>query len=87
VWPNSKIEATKCVVPFGAVVTPRKPLPDMPVVPYDPVRCKGCAACLNPYARVDFNGAARTPLTLFAHSAPMHTTLAATSSLASHGVP
>jgi protein transport protein SEC23 len=38
------------------VVTPRKPLPDMPVVPYDPVRCKGCAACLNPYARVDFNG-------------------------------
>ena len=28
----------------------------MPVVPYDPVRCKGCAACLNPYARVDFNG-------------------------------
>ena len=56
VWPNSKIEATKCVVPFGAVVTPRKPLPEMPVVPYDPVRCKGCAACLNPYARVDFNG-------------------------------
>ena len=38
------------------MVTPRKPLPDMPVVPYDPVRCKGCAACLNPYARVDFNG-------------------------------
>jgi hypothetical protein len=56
VWPNSKIEATKCVVPFGALVTPRKHLPDMPVVPYDPVRCKGCAACLNPYARVDFNG-------------------------------
>ena len=38
------------------MVTPRKFLPDMPVVPYDPVRCKGCAACLNPYARVDFNG-------------------------------
>ena len=56
VWPNSKIEATKCVVPFGALVTPRKHLPDMPNVPYDPVRCKGCAACLNPYARVDFNG-------------------------------
>ena len=43
-------------MPFGALVTPRKHLPDMPVVPYDPVRCKGCAACLNPYARVDFNG-------------------------------
>ena len=44
------------MVPFGALVTPRKHLPDMPSVPYDPVRCKGCAACLNPYARVDFNG-------------------------------
>ena len=43
-------------MPFGALVTPRKHLPEMPVVPYDPVRCKGCAACLNPYARVDFNG-------------------------------
>ena len=49
------MEAQKCVVPFGALVTPRKVLPEMPVVPYDPVRCKGCAACLNPYARVDFN--------------------------------
>jgi protein transport protein SEC23 len=48
------MEAQKCVVPFGALVTPRKVLPEMPVVPYDPVRCKGCAACLNPYARVDF---------------------------------
>ena len=49
------MEAQKCVVPFGALVTPRKVLPEMPVVPYDPIRCKGCAACLNPYARVDFN--------------------------------
>jgi protein transport protein SEC23 len=31
VWPNSRIEATKAVVPFAAVYTPNKPLPNMPV--------------------------------------------------------
>lgn len=56
VWPNSKLEATKCVVPFGVLYTPLKPLPQMPVLPYDPVRCRSCRAVLNPYAQVDFNG-------------------------------
>jgi len=56
VWPNSRLEATKCVVPFASLVTPLKSLPGAPVVQYEPVRCKGCAAVLNPYARVDFNG-------------------------------
>lgn len=31
VWPNSRIEATKCVVPFGALYTPLKDLPHVPV--------------------------------------------------------
>lgn len=31
VWPNSRIEATKAVIPFGAVYTPLKPLPNMVV--------------------------------------------------------
>ena len=31
IWPNSKIEATKCVLPFGALYTPLKDLPNMPV--------------------------------------------------------
>lgn len=30
-WPNSKLEATKCVIPFAAVYTPSKHLPSMPV--------------------------------------------------------
>lgn len=30
-WPNSKLEATKCVIPFGAVYSPNKRLPSMPV--------------------------------------------------------
>jgi protein transport protein SEC23 len=30
-WPNSKLEATKCVIPFAAMYTPNKRLPNMPV--------------------------------------------------------
>mmetsp|Transcript_22611 Transcript_22611/g.27289 ORF Transcript_22611/g.27289 Transcript_22611/m.27289 type:complete len:751 (+) Transcript_22611:306-2558(+) len=56
VWPNNRAEASKCVVPLGAFVTPAKVLPDMPVNPYEPVRCRSCSAILNPFARVDFNG-------------------------------
>mmetsp|Transcript_23676 Transcript_23676/g.51683 ORF Transcript_23676/g.51683 Transcript_23676/m.51683 type:complete len:755 (-) Transcript_23676:203-2467(-) len=56
VWPNNKVDATKCVVPLAAFVTPAKKLPNMPVVPYEPVRCRSCAAVLNPYCRVDYVG-------------------------------
>ena len=31
VWPNSRLEAAKCVVPFAALYTPAKPLASMPV--------------------------------------------------------
>jgi hypothetical protein len=31
VWPNSRLEATKSVVPFGALYTPIKRLHNMPV--------------------------------------------------------
>lgn len=30
IWPNSKLEATKCVIPFGVMYTPNKRLPQMP---------------------------------------------------------
>ncbi|WIA18955.1 hypothetical protein OEZ85_003624 [Tetradesmus obliquus] len=53
-WPNSKLEATKCVIPFAAMYTPNKRLPNMPVLPYEPVPCKQCGAILNPYASVDY---------------------------------
>ena len=56
VWPNTKLEATKCVLPFAALVTPCKKLQDCPVVPYQPVPCRSCGAVLNPFARVDFPG-------------------------------
>ncbi|KAK9805138.1 hypothetical protein WJX72_001479 [[Myrmecia] bisecta] len=54
VWPSSRIEAARIVVPLGVVVTPLKEIPDMPVLPYEPVRCKSCPCVLNPYCRVDF---------------------------------
>eukprot|EP00854_Cymbomonas_tetramitiformis_P010763 gene10763-12734_t len=56
VWPSSRIDAARVVVPFGAMITPLKNIPGMPVLPYEPVCCKGCKAVLNPYCRVDFVG-------------------------------
>eukprot|EP00899_Mesostigma_viride_P007974 jgi/Mesvir1/17178/Mv07599-RA.1 len=56
VWPSSRIEAARIVVPLGCMVTPLKEIPDMPVLPYEPVYCKTCRAVLNPYARVDYVG-------------------------------
>eukprot|EP00850_Spirogloea_muscicola_P001226 SM000004S15096 [mRNA] locus=s4:1232983:1238730:+ [translate_table: standard] len=50
------VEATKCVIPFGALYTPLKPYAEMPVLPYEPVKCKSCRAILNPFARIDFVG-------------------------------
>jgi hypothetical protein len=44
------------VVPFGVMVTPIKTIPSMPLLPYDPVPCKGCKSILNPYCRIDFVG-------------------------------
>jgi len=54
IWPNSKLEAAKCVIPFAALVSPVRQLNNLPVVPYEPVPCKSCGAILNAYAQVDF---------------------------------
>jgi len=43
------------VVPLGCLYTPLKPLENLPLLPYEPVTCKGtCAAVLNPFCRIDF---------------------------------
>lgn len=50
VWPSSRIEATRTVVPISALYTPLKPREDLPPVLYEPVACKPpCRAILNPY--------------------------------------
>ncbi len=54
VWPSSKAEVTKCVVPLTAIVTPLHAAPALTVLPYSPLRCKSCRSLLNPFCRVDF---------------------------------
>lgn len=54
VWPRTKVEASKCVIPLAASISPIRPHPDVPTLPYAPLRCKTCSALLNPYSRVDF---------------------------------
>ncbi|KAE8658431.1 hypothetical protein F3Y22_tig00116971pilonHSYRG00466 [Hibiscus syriacus] len=54
VWPRTKVEASKCVIPLAATIAPIRPHPDIPTLPYAPLRCRTCSAALNAFARVDF---------------------------------
>ncbi|XP_043810063.1 protein transport protein SEC23 isoform X2 [Manihot esculenta] len=54
VLPGTKQEASNCVVPVSAIYTPIKRFPDLPVLPYDPLRCRTCRSVLNPFSIVDF---------------------------------
>ncbi|VDP42568.1 unnamed protein product, partial [Soboliphyme baturini] len=60
VWPHSRIEAQRLVVPIGCLFTPLKERPQdaaqPPPLNYDPVLCSRptCKAVLNPYAQVDY---------------------------------
>ncbi|KAK7311435.1 hypothetical protein RJT34_09573 [Clitoria ternatea] len=54
VWPRSKVEASKCVIPLAATLAVIRPHPDIPRLPYAPLRCKTCSSALNPSSRVDF---------------------------------
>lgn len=56
VWPSSRLEATRMVVPLGSLYTPIKERPDLPPIQYDPVMCTRptCRAILNPYCQVDY---------------------------------
>jgi len=52
VWPNTRLEGTRIIVPLGCNYTPMKE--NVPLVYYDPVHCRGsCKAVLNPYCAVD----------------------------------
>ncbi|XP_037069544.1 protein transport protein Sec23A-like isoform X2 [Pollicipes pollicipes] len=56
VWPSSRLEATRLVVPVSALYTPLKERPDLQPVQYDPVVCTrtNCRAILNPCCQVDY---------------------------------
>lgn len=49
-------EASRLVVPIGAIYTPLKEKPDTPLLQYEPVTCKApCRAVLNPFAYVPYS--------------------------------
>lgn len=76
VWPSSRIEATRTVVPIAALYTPLKIREDLPPVLYEPVACKPpCRAVLNPYWSVN-------PFTLYS---PLTLLLAKSTSAANSG--
>lgn len=54
VWPRTKVESSKCVIPLAATVALIRPHRDIPRLPYAPLRCKTCSSALNPFSRVDF---------------------------------
>lgn len=55
VWPSSRIEVTRIVVPVAGLYTPLKRIETMPApLEYDPIRCNGCGGVLNPHCSVDF---------------------------------
>ncbi|KAG4094109.1 hypothetical protein H8356DRAFT_1346990 [Neocallimastix lanati (nom. inval.)] len=55
VWPSSRVEATRMVVPIGALYTPLKEREEYLPVNYDFIACKSCRAILNPYCQIDVN--------------------------------
>lgn len=56
VWPSSRIEATRLVVPLVCLYQPLKERPDLPPIQYEPVLCtrNTCRAVLNPMCQVDY---------------------------------
>lgn len=56
IWPASRLEATRLVVPLACLYTPLKERTDLPPIQYDPVVCSrsSCHAILNPYSQIDF---------------------------------
>lgn len=57
VFPSSRLEANRMVVPVAALYTPLKEREDLPPILYEPVTCKSpCRAVLNPYCSIDVQG-------------------------------
>uniref|UniRef100_A0A8C0BEY0 Protein transport protein SEC23 n=1 Tax=Buteo japonicus TaxID=224669 RepID=A0A8C0BEY0_9AVES len=56
VWPSSRLEATRMVVPLACLLTPLKERLDLPPVQYEPVLCSRptCKAVLSPLCQVDY---------------------------------
>jgi len=55
-WPASRAAAQQLAVPLGVFVSPLRCPDDIQQVAYEPVRCRQCGGCLNPYCldKIDF---------------------------------
>lgn len=54
VWPASRVDAGKLVVPISCLYTPLRSKSDLVTVGYEPIFCKQpCRAILNPYCQID----------------------------------
>ncbi|KAG7118012.1 Protein transport protein SEC23 like [Verticillium longisporum] len=54
VLPSTRMEASRLVVPIGALYTPLKEKPETPLLHFEPVTCKQpCRSVLNPFCSVD----------------------------------
>ncbi len=72
-WPNTKLAATRVVIPVGCIYTPLKEIENMGLVQYQPVLCKTCQSVLNPHCQVDFRFKAWTcPICITKNNFPQH---------------
>jgi len=59
VWPSTRIDAAKIVLPLACLFTPLKESTTRPLPPiqYEPILCNrpSCKAVLNPYSQVDYS--------------------------------
>jgi len=57
IWPSTRLDATRIIVPLGCLYTPLKATDGLQLVEYEPVVCKNrdCGAVLNPFSYVDFH--------------------------------
>ncbi|CEP24753.1 unnamed protein product [Cyberlindnera jadinii] len=55
VFPNTRAEANRLVVPLGALYTPLKEIQGLNIANYDPIACSqpNCRTILNPYSGLD----------------------------------
>ncbi|XP_060181362.1 protein transport protein SEC23 B-like [Lycium barbarum] len=53
-WPRTKVESSKNIIPIASSIHLLHPSPNLPTLPYTPLRCRTCSSILNPFCRVDF---------------------------------
>uniref|UniRef100_A0A7S4RUH7 Protein transport protein SEC23 n=1 Tax=Alexandrium monilatum TaxID=311494 RepID=A0A7S4RUH7_9DINO len=75
VWPSTRLDATRIIVPLGCLYTPLKATDGLQLVEYEPVICRArdCGSVLNPFCYIDFHSKSWTcPFCLQRNPFPPH---------------